>query len=80
VQTEPFNCDAWVQCDLLCPPMTSTPKKGMTAPMVEEADAFELTEEGTETEATESSICWETTVSEDDGQVPVEKQLTFLVF
>ena len=45
----------------------------MTAPMVEEADAFELTEEETETEATESTTCWETTVSEDDEQVPVGK-------
>ena len=58
----------------------------MTAPIVEEADAFELTEEETETEATESTTCWETTVtvvsyvSEDDEKFPVEKQLTFLVF
>jgi len=48
--------------------------------MVEEADAFELIEEETETEATGSTTCWETTASEDDEQVPVEKQLTFLVF
>jgi len=47
--------------------------------MVEEADTFEILEE-TETEAKESTICWEITVSEDNKQVPLEKQLTFLVF
>ena len=62
-----------------CPPMTSTPKKGVTTSMVEEADTFEILEE-TETEAKESTICWEITVSEDNKQVPLEKQLTFLVF
>jgi len=73
-------CDAAVQCDLLCPPMTSTPKKGEIAPAIEDADPFVLTEEESETDITESTIYRETTTSEDEEQIPVEKQLTFLVF
>jgi len=39
-------CDVGVQCDLFCPfpPITSTPKKGEIALVVEDADRFELTE------------------------------------
>ena len=74
-------CDAAAQCDLLCPPMTSTPKKGEIAPAIEVVDPFVLTEEEeSETDITESTIYRETTTSEDEEQIPVEKQLTFLVF
>ena len=59
-------CDAAVQCDLLCPPMTSTPKKGEIAPAIEDADPFELTEEESETDITESIIYWDTTTSDDE--------------
>jgi len=63
------------------PPITSTPKKGEIAPVVEDADPFELTkEEESETEVTESTMHWETTTSEGEEQIPVKKQLTFLVF
>lgn len=75
-------CDVAVQCDLLRAPMTSTPKKGKKAPPFEDEDPFELTEdEESEADVTESTIFQETTTtSEDEEQIPVEKQLTFLVF
>ena len=55
--------------------------KGEIVPVVEDADPFELAEEEeSETEVTESTLHWETTTSEDEEQIPVEKRLTFLVF
>ena len=74
-------CDAAVQCDycnLLEPQMTSTPKK-QTAQATEDATPFEITEES-EADVTESIIYQETTTSEEDEQIPLEKQMTFLVF
>jgi len=44
VHTTPSMCDAGIQCDLLCPPLTSTPIKGRVAPVVEDAYPLELTE------------------------------------
>jgi len=46
-----------------------------------DTDPFELTEEEEESEeATESTMYCETTISEDEEKIPVEKQPTFLVF
>ena len=81
VQAAPLMCDVGVQCNLLHIPTTSTPKKGVIAPVAENEDTFELTEEEeSETEPTESTIDWESTTTEDEEQIPVEKQLIFLVF
>ena len=43
--------------------------------MVEDADFYR-----SEREATEFTMYWETTTSEDEEQIPVENQQTFLVF
>ena len=81
VQAAPLMCDVGVQCNLLHLPMTLTPKKGVIAPVVEDEDTFEFTEEEeSETEPTESTMNWESTTSEDEEQILVEKQLTFLAF
>ena len=78
---EVLMCDAAVQCNLLDPPMTSTPKKGEKVPAIEDEDPFELTEEEeSEADVTGSTIYQDTTTSKDEGQIPLEKQLTFLVF
>ena len=68
-----------MQCNLLHIPMTSTHEKEVIAPVAEDED-IEFTEEESAAESTESTINWETTTSEDEEQIPVEKQLTFLVF
>jgi len=83
IQAAPTMCDVGVQFDFIhpIPPMTSTPVKGKITSVVNNGDPFELTEEEeSETEVTESTMYWETTTSEDEDQVSVEKQLTFLVF
>jgi len=36
-------CDVGIQCDLLCPPLTLSPKKGRVGPVVVDTDPFELT-------------------------------------
>ena len=73
---EVLMCDAAVQCNLLDPPMTSTPKKG-EVPAIEDEDPFELTEEEeSEADLTGSTIYRDTTTSEDEGQIPLEKQMT----
>jgi len=80
IQAAPTMCDVWVQCDLIypIPPMASTPVKGKITSVVDDGELTE--EEESETEVTESTMYWETTTSEDEEQVSVEKQLTFLVF
>jgi len=83
IQAAPTMCDVGVQCDLIhpIPPMTWTPVKGKITSVVDDGDPFELTKEKeSETEVTESTMYWDTTTSEDEDQVSVEKQLTFLVF
>ena len=78
---EVLMCDVAVQCDPLDPPMTSTPKKAEKVPAIEDEDPFELTEEEeSEADVTGSTIYQDTTTSEDKEQIPLEKQLTFLVF
>jgi len=52
VQAAPSMCDVGIQCDLLCPPLISTPR---VTPVVEDADPFELTEEESE-ETTKSTF------------------------
>ena len=78
---EVITCDAAVQCDycdLLEPQMTSTPKKE-TAQTTEDATPFEIIEES-EADVTESTIYQETNTLEEDEEIPLEKQMTFLVF
>jgi len=48
--------------------------------VVEDTDPFELAEEKESKEATESTMCCETLILEDEKKIPVEKQPTFLVF
>ena len=72
IQAAPLMRDVGVQCNLFHIPMTLTPKKGVIASVAEDEDTFELTEEESETEPTESTIDWESTTSEDEEQIPVD--------
>ena len=74
-------CNVAVLCDLLVPPITSTPKKGEKVPAIEDEDPSELTEEEvSEADVTGSTIYRDTTTLKDERQIPLEKQMTFLVF
>ena len=70
-ELEILMCDVAVQCDLLDPPMTSTPKKGENVPAIEDEDPFELTEEEeSKADVPGPTIYRDTTTSEDEGQSP----------
>lgn len=75
-------CHVGVQCDLLCPPMTSTPTKGSIAGFLPEADISDINDLEDTVDATESTAYDESTCStlEPDNPLPTEKQPTYLVF
>ena len=77
-ELEVLMCDVAVQCDLLDPPMTSTPKKGEKVPAIEDDDPFELTEEEeSEADVAGSTFYRDTTTSEDEGQIPFREAIDF---
>ena len=93
VQTEPEVCQVGVQCDLLCPPVTptisdsspgpvtSTPKKGNISGVLSEVDISDINDlESTTVDATESTAYYDSSTTEPEDPLPVEKQPTYLVF